>query len=148
MSTYPIQDGTAATTGGERTPIEDGADATTGGERTTTKPKINQPQQAQNIAGSGGTWPKYQTINFKDYTTTNPRSNDQAIAFFDSTWLDFSKRNKRLRREMRSQMRTMRSITEETQVMNECGRLVEEKKKAQHISMEKVVEELENIAKK
>ena len=45
--------------------IKDGVNATTGGERTTTKPKINQPQQAQNIAGSGGTWPKYQTLTLK-----------------------------------------------------------------------------------
>ena len=78
---------------------EDGDVARAGGEigeRTTTKPTINQPQPAQNIAGSSGTWPKYQTVNCKEYAITNPRSKDQAIAFFCPIGKDFSNKNMKL----------------------------------------------------
>ena len=118
------------------------------GDKTIAKPTIHQPQPAQNIAGTSGDWPKYQTVRCKEYAIANPRNKDHATTFFGPSWKEFSKQNMALRRKIRSQLRSMRSITDQTRLIKECGRLVDEKKKAQHLTLEKVGEELNIIIKK
>ena len=128
---------------------EEGTARTEGesGERTITKPMVHHPKPVINLAGTSADWPKYKTVRYKEYAIANPRNKDHASTFFGPSWKEFSKQNMALRRKIRSQLRSMRSITDQTRLMKECGRLVDEKKKAQHLTLEKVGEELNIIIK-
>ena len=117
------------------------------GERTTTRPAVHQPQTVINLAGTIGDWPKYETARYKEYALDNPRNRDHAETFFGTLWKEFSKQNSSLRRKIRSQLRSMRTISDQTRMMQERGRLVEEKKKAQYLALEKVGDEIEIAVK-
>ena len=112
-------------------------------ERTTTKPPVHQPHTVVNLAGTNEEWPKYETVRYKDYALDNPRNRDRAETFFGRLWKEFSKENSSLRRKIRSQLRKMRTISDQTRMIQECGRLVEEKKKAQYLALDKVRDDIE-----